>query len=304
MRQSINIFQSIKNIGYSPVVRIPARAVLKCLNLHKPTIERNHTLAEAFTMLGEKISLDFSKRYGVNLFHNENNSLIARGLSFEPEVQECLCCLLFLDRMRGNASRFGDIGANIGLHTLFLKDKFPDLEIVAFDPSPFSWKYLDLTLRYNQIQGVTLNKIALGDCEGTVNLYTWGESSAGDSLRNTERQTDLPFELVPVRMTSLDAFPESGSLTVIKMDCEGAEINILKGMGNVLERDKPLIITEFNNTNQRAFGLTSDDVYSFVQEIGYSIYTLWFTKLERDEFSALHQKNEENYVLLPVGFSV
>jgi FkbM family methyltransferase len=304
MNPPSKILRSIKNFRHSPLVRIPGRAILQFFNLHKPTIERNKILGAASIMLGEKISLDFSYRYGVSLFHNEYNSLIARGPSFESEVQECLCCLLFLDRLRGNTSRFGDIGANIGLHTLFLKDKFPDLEIVAFDPSPFSWKYLDLTLRYNQIEGVFLNKIALGDSEGTVDLYTWGESSAGDSLRNTERQADVPFKLVPVRMTSLDALPETGSLTVIKIDCEGAEINILKGMENVLERDKPLIITEFNIMNQRAFGLTSDDVYSFVEEIGYSIYTVWFSKLTRSEFYAIHRKDEENYVLLPVGFSV
>lgn len=254
-------------------------------------------------MLGENISLDYSKRHGTTIFHNHDNSLIARGDSFEPEVQECLCCLLFLDQLRGNVPRFGDIGANIGLHTFFLKDKFPDLNIVAFDPSPFSWKYMELTLRYNHIQGVTLNRLALGDKEDTVDFYTWGESSAGDSLRNTERQPDVPFDIIPVRMTKLDDLTEAGVLTVIKMDCEGAEINAIKGMQKSIAKNKPLIVTEFNHDNQRAFGLDRHSVYSVIEEIEYSIYSICFRKLNREEFVSMHL-HEENFVLIPNDYGL
>jgi FkbM family methyltransferase len=289
----------MKNLRHRPVIVKSGRAILQSLGLHKPTSGKNQVLREAAVMLSEDISLDYSPRYGLKLFHDRNNPLIARGPLFEQDLQNCLCFLLFLDRLRGNEPRLGDIGANIGLHSFFLKELYPDLEIEAFDPSPLSWKYMQLTMQYNKVGGITLHKIALSDEQGTIDLYSWGNTSSADSLRDTKRVVGVPLRMIPVPMTTLDALSDVGTLTVIKMDCEGAELNILRGMRNRIKGDKPLIIAEFNFVNQKAFGVTGLDTYRLLEELEYSPYTLQLQELSREAFMKLYSSGEENYVILP-----
>lgn len=247
----------------------------------------------------EKIPLDVSIRSGYKLFHNPGNSLIMRGPAFETEVQCAIQALFFLDRQRGNSPVFADIGANIGLHSLAVKEKFPDTPVIAFDPSPFSWSYLEITIRENPIEGMQLIPIALGNKEGSVDFYTWGENSSGDSLQNTGRQPGTPFSVIKVPLRRFDDIPESRDATVIKMDCEGAEFFILQGMNDTISRNRPLIVTEFYEENQRAFGVSGEQVYDLVISFGYSMFTLWFSKLSREAFLELHKRGEENFILLP-----
>jgi FkbM family methyltransferase len=282
-----------------PLVRRLGRFALRSLRISPHSKEKKRRVTLAKLPVPEKIPLEASFISGFLVFHDPNNPLIARGDVFESEVRSAIYTLLFLDRQRGNNPRFADIGANIGLHSLAVKEKFPETEIVAFDPSPFSWKYLKLTLEHNKIEGIKLMPIALGNSEGSADFYTWGQSSSGDSLRNTGRQPNTPFSIIKVPIKRFDDVFESEGVTVIKMDCEGAEVSIMQGMSASIKRNRPLIVTEFYAENQRAFGITGADVYKLVTDLSYSVYTLWFELLDERVFLTLHQKGEENFILLP-----
>jgi FkbM family methyltransferase len=288
-----------KKISKLPLLRRFGRLALRTLGISSLSRDKKRRLKLAKSTLPEKIPLDASFRSGFLVFHDPNNPLIARGEIFESDVRSAIYTLFFLDRQRGNTPRFADIGANIGLHSLAVKEKFPETEVVAFDPSPFSWKYLKLTLEHNNIEGIKLMPIALGNSEGTADFYAWGKSSSGDSLRNTGRQPNTPFSVIKVPIRKFDDLPENEGVTVIKMDCEGAEVSIIQGMSASIARNRPLIVTEFYAENQSAFGITGSDVYKLVSDLSYSVYTLWFELLDEHKFLTLHQNGEENFILLP-----
>lgn len=293
-------------LGFTGLVS-PTRAMrrlferlLRRANQYRSRVALIH---RARKVLGSEIPVDFTLRNGVFVFHNPGNSLIDRGKRFEPEVQHALATLIFLDKLRGNQTVFCDVGANIGLHTVFLREAFPGMEIVAFDPSPFSWRYLQLTIELNSISGVNLYPTALGDSEGEIDLYAWGPSSSGDSLRDTGRQPGKKYNKVTVPIKRLDSFSEIPPLTVMKMDCEGAELEILKGARDRLKLHRPLILSELNFRNQKAFGFSTEDVFREICSTDYLIFDLYFRQLDFDAFSTAHLGGEENYILIPKEFS-
>ena len=93
-----------------------------------------------------------SIRDGFAVFHDRGNTLIRRGLYYEPNTRKALFALCVLDVQRGNTLQIADVGANIGLHTVFFARRFPDATIHAYDPSPQSVRYLKHTIDYNGLE--------------------------------------------------------------------------------------------------------------------------------------------------------
>ena len=83
------------------------------------------------------------------------------------------------------------------------------------------------------------------------------------------------------------------------MDCEGAELSILKGAKKLLLNYKPLVILEFNAHNMKSFEVDTNQIETLLLEIDYSLYSLDFIKLNHDKFEESLSKNIENYILLP-----
>jgi FkbM family methyltransferase len=214
-------------------------------------------------------------------------------------VQHTLMVLLFLDKLRGKSTIFADIGANIGLHTFFVKSKYKDLPIIAFDPSPASWKYMELSIRYNNLSNIRLEKIALSETNGLLDFYNWGNESSADSLKDTGRVLNVKPNVIKVPAKRLDDIKDMPPITVIKMDCEGAELSILKGAIESLYKNRPMILLEFHPINKTAFNVTTEDIFCFLRETDYSLYSINFEPLNSSTFDELQKQCEENYIMLP-----
>lgn len=261
-------------------------------------IKKRKILRDAKLLLSEDISLDVIKRFDTFIFFNKGNSLIKRGESYEPEVQKMLSTLVSIDKIRNKKTIVADIGSNIGLHTFFVS-KHIGLPVVAFDPSPYSWKYLELSIKYNEVQNVRLEKVALSDHEGIIDFFNWGEESSADSIKDTGRVNGIKPALIKVEARKIDNYSDLPDMTVWKMDCEGAELTILKGAKNTILRIQPLIVLEFHPVNKKAFDVTDENIFDLLAELKYSICDLNFNKLTLMQFKELQKNYEENYLILP-----
>lgn len=264
--------------------------------------EKKRVLDDVSETFPYEVSLDVSKRDGIYIFHNKGNTLIQRGEVYEPIAQHTLMIFLFLDKLRGKSTVFADLGANIGLHTFFLKSQCKDLDIIAFEPSPSCIKYLELSIKYNNISGVRLEKVALSDTNGTLDFYNWGEEGSADSLKDTNRVPDVKPNIIQVPAKRMDDIEDLPDVTVIKMDCEGAEIPILKGAKKTLNKNRPLILLEFHLKNKAAFDVTTKDIFSFLSESNYSLYSENFEQIDAAKFEILQQATVESYIMLPNEF--
>ena len=61
----------------------------------------------------------------------------------------------------------------------------------------------------------------------------------------------------------------SEKIDLVKIDVEGAEMNVLKGMNGLLQNFKPDIIIEVDEEHLKRFGNTATDLFSFLENIGY-----------------------------------
>lgn len=277
-------------------------SIKRVLTLGIPkAIEKKRILREVRGRFPYPMSLDVTPMFGFFIFHNQGNTLIWRGEKYEPEVQYALMALIGIDKMRNPKSVFADIGANIGIHTFYLKSKYPDLNVIAFDPSPASWKYMEFSIEFNKLSNTRLEKIALSDADIELDLFNWGEESSADSLRDTRRVPNKKPTLYKVPAKRLDDLDYAMEISVIKMDCEGAELSVLKGAEELIERNRPYILLEISPENLAAFGVDLKELLTYIRSCRYGIFSLDFMQMNDEKISNLLNAGICDFIILPVN---
>ncbi|ROR92331.1 FkbM family methyltransferase [Nocardioides aurantiacus] len=142
-----------------------------------------------------------------------------------------------------------DAGANIGLATLFFRDRHPDARIVCFEPDPRSYACLVRNLEVNGITGVTAHNTGLAEERGTVVLFVNpavadSSQSISPSFASSLLDGGTPDRL-EIQVAPLAEFLDE-PVDLMKLDVEGAELGALRGAGEGL-RDVARIYMEYHN---------------------------------------------------------
>ncbi len=173
---------------------------------------------------------------------------------------------------------FIDIGAHQGLYSLLASKKVsPGGRVVAFEPSPREFRRLRWNLALNRCRNVHAEPFALGMTEGTAQLFV---CLAGETGCNSLRPPVVPDPVrkIPVPITSLDrylALAKIGTdgVDFVKLDVEGAELDVLKGAPGLLSKARPLILSELTDVRTAPWGYRSQEIYAFLEARGYR----WFS---------------------------
>ena len=165
-----------------------------------------------------------------------NHVLIGR--SYDPGVAAVL------NRRVKPGMAVVDIGANIGYLTMLLASLVRKSGlVVAVEPNPENIKLLEASRRVNGFDQVLVIQAAAG--RHTTLLALNVSYSNGTT---TELPTDLDaiFASRPVPCFALDdILPKDRRIHLVKIDTEGAELNAVIGLSGTIERDRPVIISEF-----------------------------------------------------------
>lgn len=134
-----------------------------------------------------------------------------------------------------------DVGANIGLFTLFMiwkygRDRFAAIHV--FEPNPDTYARLTRNLAANGLEGLcTAHMLALSDRAGTIYM----ESPRGYSVLNMISETGT----VPVQCETLDVWRTTQGIAKVdlfKVDVEGHELPLLRGAPTTLDVSDHLFI--------------------------------------------------------------
>ncbi len=142
-----------------------------------------------------------------------------------------------------------DAGAHIGLATLYFKKMFPAARIIAIEPNPISFKLLEQNVWENNLSDVQCINAALVDDEReTVTLHQdekdeWLMTS---SLHPGAWSGDQKTKPVTVPAAKLATFLTE-PVELLKMDIEGSELKVLRGVTNYLDLVKNIRL-EFHST--------------------------------------------------------
>lgn len=181
--------------------------------------------------------------------------LIVRG-TLEMAVQEAMRRTL----RRGGV--FYDVGANVGFFTLLGSRIVGESgRVIAFEPVPGCARAVARNIELNGLAQAEIRELAVGAADGRARLLVVGEASWSHMESARERHRDVRAE-VDVRVVSIDSLVGAGTIPppdVLKIDTEGAEIEIVEGMRETLRRHGPSIICELHHTNER-FAALMDEV--------------------------------------------
>jgi FkbM family methyltransferase len=144
-----------------------------------------------------------------------------------------------------------DIGAHVGYHTIrFAKLVGRNGKVIAFEPCGPSFEILKQNVQRARLSNVVLERKAVGDQNGCITLYI-SPSRAGNTLISGKYH-----EYCQVEITTLDDyFNDNVTLDLVKIDVEGTEPAVLRGMQSLLARRKvKALILEFYPTLLRDWG--------------------------------------------------
>lgn len=141
-----------------------------------------------------------------------------------------------------------DIGANIGYMALVMARAVgPAGCVVAFEPSPHAFALLSVNATRSRALHVDARQLALADVEGEE---TFSDFDYDLVSRFGDHSADYPdARVLTVCVTTLDRVIASSALRppdFVKIDVEGAEMRVLRGMQDTLHRYRPLLLLELH----------------------------------------------------------
>lgn len=173
-----------------------------------------------------------------------------------------------------NCRTFIDAGAYVGYYTILSKFVNSNLKVFAFELDPGLTKVINKNVSLNKLTDVFTYNMALGSEAKPV----FGVSIPPfNSLRYiTSNKPRIRFyharKVIPLKTESLDYLVADTKIDVIKIDVEGAEVQVLHGMKNILRRDKPIIYLEVHAKAIGNFANTLLDIEHILLFNGYKIY--------------------------------
>lgn len=165
-----------------------------------------------------------------------------------------------------------DVGANIGWYTTLAARYISAGECHSFEPVPFIFNELDQNCEINKVgRNVFLNQVALGKGRREVEMYTFdllphGHASLSSAVGAGESHSHK------AKMISLNDYMRDNNINkidLIKIDVEGAELDVLEGGGAIFElSNAPIWIFEMNKEAANKFGNSPEDLLKFLEKKG------------------------------------
>lgn len=194
-------------------------------------------------------------------------SEIYRNGCYEPET------VRILNQIVKPGMVFLDIGTHVGQYTLLASKLVgPEGAIHSFEPDPDTFAHLALNVSMNNMQNVHPVQAAVSDEDGWADFYLSSSDYMGtNSLRAPSYHSGEVCKVRTISLSNYVAENNIDKIDVMKLDVEGAEIDILHSSLDILTTMKPLLIVEFNKVADMRFDHSSHNLKSLLTSLGYEI---------------------------------
>jgi FkbM family methyltransferase len=187
----------------------------------------------------------------------------------QPELEE----LNIIKKYSGGSNTFFDVGANIGLYTIMLLGDFKSFH--SFEPNPIALNRFRINVLLNNASDiVNFNNMGVSKFSGNMFLKVDGDVDPTAHLVDSKDSTNS----ISVPVVSLDNYILLNNIKgtiLVKIDVEGGELDVLKGMKNTLKQCKYSLI-QYECLNNKYFNI----VYEFIDDYQYTVCCIDNNKLK------------------------
>ncbi|MBL4657982.1 MAG: FkbM family methyltransferase [Flavobacteriales bacterium] len=177
---------------------------------------------------------------------------------------------------------FVDVGVNIGQTLLKLRCVSDSSDYIGFEPNPLCINYVNRLIKENGIKNSVLVPVGISDKSELGELtffYESGTDSSASMIENfrpgqkMDRKEYIPLlDLGEIKKTiNLD------QLSVLKIDVEGAELEVLRSFYNEIKENNPIILIEilpaYDEQNKNRIN-RQNEIQKLLKELGYTIFTV------------------------------
>lgn len=164
-----------------------------------------------------------------------------------------------------------DIGAHAGTFLDIVLASAPAGRHLAFEPLPDQARRLRAD--YPQVD---VHEVALSDGTGTAEFLHVRENPGYSGLRRGSYPAPYTPERITVRRARLDDLVREDDVPrLVKIDVEGAELEVLRGGVQTLARHRPVIVFEHYAPHADAYGTTATDLHALlVGELGLRVFDI------------------------------
>ena len=217
------------------------------------------------------LQTDYAEVFGNKLFLSKKG--LALSISHYGTYEELESKIMEEKIEMGNI--VVDVGANIGLHTLNMARIVGKTgQVFAFEPDPSNFEILKKNAKINNYKNIILEQKAVGDKHGKTTLY----QSDNPINHRIFPQSERVNSQVQVELTNLDNYFDSDmidKINFIKIDVEGMEFGVLKGMKNILKNNKNIkILFEFVPKDTIEAGFIPIELLNYLTSNGFKLYCM------------------------------
>lgn len=197
-----------------------------------------------------------------------------------------------------------DVGAHTGRHTLpMARCVNPGGRVFAFEPIPAIATDLREKLSASpDINGIVkLTQCALADVSGETDFTLVSNNPGYSGLLPRHYDREEQTKIIRVTLCRLDDFvAEIPTVRYIKIDCEGAELRVLRGATLLLKRDRPIVSFECGDASLESYDYDAGDIFDFWSIHGYGVQSITHQPLDRARFVDASARQEYwDYIAFP-----
>jgi len=251
-----------------------------------------------------------------SIFLNEKKFIIPvnGGIGFsnlfmsEPWMIQLLKIVLQID-----SKRFVDVGVNIGQTLLKLRSVSETIPYIGFEPNPICVNYTNTLIQINSIKSTELIPIGISkeNKVGKLVFFSEGKSDSSASTIEDFRPNQKIFkkEFIPLfNLKSIKSVIGDESFSVLKIDVEGAELEVIHSFLEDIKSYAPIILIEilpaYSEKNTERIN-RQNEIQSILIDLNYSMFRVIKNNealISFEEIKKIGIHSDENaceYVMVP-----
>lgn len=210
---------------------------------------------------------------------------------------------------------FVDVGVNIGQTLLKVKSISDEVKYIGFEPNSTCVTYVEKLISINKMKDVKIIPTGISNFTGLGSLVFYDQSLVDPSasiVNNFRTNNEVVYEkFVPIiELKYIEPYVSFDNMSVLKIDVEGAELEVIKEMSGLISKNNPIILMEilpaYHSENQIRID-RQNEIQNILKNLNYTFYRIIKDNnqlkniVKIDEIGIHSDISLSDYIIVPEG---